>query len=66
MVDLDGNTLLASFIDAHSHYTNSLMAANQVDVPAIVVALRNFRDTRRIPTGRREHRVKEGQTIYAA
>ncbi len=62
VVDLDGNTLLPAFIDAHSHYINSLMVANQAnvyappagpgaDVDAIVAALRNFRDTRRIPPG---------------
>ena len=62
MVDLDGNTLLPAFIDPHSHYINSLMVANQVnvyappagpgtDVPAIVGELRKFRDTKRIPAG---------------
>lgn len=62
VVDLDGNTLLPAFIDAHSHYINSLMVANQVnvyappagpatDVDSIVMALRNFRDAKRIPPG---------------
>ena len=62
VVDLDGNTLLPAFIDPHSHYINSLMVANQVnvyappagpgtDVAAIITALRNFRDTKRIPPG---------------
>jgi predicted amidohydrolase YtcJ len=62
VVDLDGNTLLPAFIDPHSHYINSLMVANQVNVYAppagpatgidsIVTALRNFRDTKRIPPG---------------
>ncbi len=62
VVDLDGNTLLPAFIDPHSHYINSLMVANQVNVYAppagpatgidsIVTALRNFRDAKRIPPG---------------
>jgi predicted amidohydrolase YtcJ len=32
VVDLDGNALLPAFIDPHSHYINSLMVANQVNV----------------------------------
>ena len=62
VVGLDGNTLLPAFIDPHSHYINSLMVANQVnvyappagpgtDVPAIVGELRKFRDAKRIPAG---------------
>jgi len=62
VVELDGNTLLPAFIDAHSHYINSLMVANQVnvyappagpgaDVGAIVSGLRKFRDAKEIPAG---------------
>ena len=62
VVDLDENTLLPAFIDPHSHYINSLMVANQVnvyappagpgtDVAAIVGALRKFRDAKPIPAG---------------
>lgn len=59
VVDLDGRTLAPAFIDPHSHYINSLMVANQVnvyappagpgtDVAAIVSALRKFRDAKGI------------------
>ena len=62
VVDLDGNTLLPAFIDPHSHYINSLMVANQVnvyappagpgtDVAAIVGELRKFRDAKGIGAG---------------
>ena len=62
VVDLDGRCLLPGFIDPHSHYINSLMVANQVnvyappagpgaDVDAIVAAIRRHRDTRQIPAG---------------
>ncbi len=62
VVDLAGKTLLPGFIDPHSHYINSLSMANQLnvfsppagpgkDVPAIVAALRAFRDERKIPAG---------------
>ena len=62
IVDLRGKTLLPGFLDPHSHYINSLMVANEVnvyappagpgtDVQAIVAALNKFRDSRRIPPG---------------
>lgn len=62
VVDLAGKTLLPGFIDPHSHYINSVSAANQVnvspppagpgkDIPSIVEALKKFRDERKIPAG---------------
>lgn len=62
IVDLGGATLLPGFVDPHSHYINSLSVANQVnvfappagpgaDVPAIVAALKSFRDLHPIPPG---------------
>ena len=62
MVDLAGKALLPGFIDPHSHYISALSVANQVnvfappagpgkDIPAIVAALRAFRDERKIPQG---------------
>ena len=62
VVDLAGKALLPGFIDAHSHYINSLTVANQVnvyappagpgDTPAhIVDELVKFRDAQKIPEG---------------
>lgn len=62
VVELDGATLAPGFIDPHSHYINSLSVANQVnvfappagpgaDVPAIINALKMFRDSHPIPPG---------------
>ncbi len=62
LVDLAGKTLLPAFLDAHSHYYNSLTVANQVNVYAppagpgkdpdhIVAELVKFRDARKIPPG---------------
>ncbi|MDX2039477.1 MAG: amidohydrolase [Isosphaeraceae bacterium] len=62
IVDLAGKTMLPGFIDAHSHYINSLSVANQVnvyappagpgqDVPSIVAALEAHRDGKRIEKG---------------
>ena len=62
VVDLGGRTLLPSFIDAHSHYINSLLVANQCklyappagpgkDVPSIVAELKKFAAARKIPRG---------------
>lgn len=62
VVDLGGKALLPGFIDAHSHYIQSLSVANQVnvfappagpgkDVDSIVAALVKFRDERGIPAG---------------
>jgi hypothetical protein len=62
VVDLGGNVLLPSFMDAHSHYINSLLVANQCklyappsgpakDVESIVAELKKFADERKIPKG---------------
>ncbi|MCX7303733.1 MAG: amidohydrolase family protein [Hyphomicrobiales bacterium] len=62
VVDLEGKTLLPSFIDAHGHYINSLLVANQAkvyappsgpgkDVPGIVAELKRFAKERNIPKG---------------
>ncbi len=61
-VDLAGKTLLPAFIDAHSHYINSLLVANQCklyappsgpakDVPSIIAELEKFAAERKIPKG---------------
>ncbi len=61
-VDLGGKTLLPSFLDAHSHYINSLTVANQVnlyappagpgkDPDSIVAELVQYRDAKKIPAG---------------
>jgi predicted amidohydrolase YtcJ len=61
-VDLGSKALLPGFLDAHSHYINSLMVANQAklyappagpgkDVESIVAALKQFADERNIPKG---------------
>jgi len=62
MVDLQGKTLLPGFLDAHSHYFNSLLVANQCklyappsgpakDVESIIAALKAFASERKIPKG---------------
>ncbi len=62
MVDLQGKTLLPGFLDAHSHYINSLMVANQCklyappsgpakDVESIIAELKKFAEERKIPKG---------------
>jgi predicted amidohydrolase YtcJ len=62
VVDLGGKTLMPSFIDAHSHYTNALSVASQVklyappagpgkDVESIVAELKRFAADRNIPKG---------------
>ena len=62
MVDLAGKTLLPAFIDAHSHYINSLLVANQAkvyappsgpgtDVDSIIATIRDFAESRAIPKG---------------
>jgi predicted amidohydrolase YtcJ len=62
MLDLSGKTLLPGFIDAHSHYINSLSVANQAklyappagpgkDVDSIVATLKQFASERNIPKG---------------
>jgi predicted amidohydrolase YtcJ len=61
-VDLAGRTLLPAFIDAHSHYINSLLVANQAqlyappsgpgkDVESIVAELKRFAAERKIQKG---------------
>lgn len=61
-VNLAGQTLLPSFIDAHGHYISALTVANQVnlyappagpgtDPDAIVAELAKFRDAKKIPAG---------------
>ena len=62
IIDLAGKALLPSFIDAHSHYINSLLVANQAklyappagpgkDVASIILELKTFADERKIPKG---------------
>ena len=62
LINLQGKTLLPGFIDAHSHYINSLLVANQCklyappsgpgkDVPSIVATLKKYADERKIPKG---------------
>jgi len=62
LIDLGGKTLLPGFIDAHSHYINSLLVANQCklyappsgpgkDVPSILTELKQYASERQIPKG---------------
>ena len=62
MVDLQGKTMLPGFLDAHSHYINSLLVANQCklyappsgpakDVESIIAELKKFAEERKIPKG---------------
>ncbi|MDX1961515.1 MAG: amidohydrolase family protein [Pirellulales bacterium] len=62
LVDLGGQTLLPGLLDAHSHYINSLLVANQCklyappsgpgkDVPSIIAELKRFAAARRIGKG---------------
>jgi hypothetical protein len=62
VVDLGGKALLPGFLDAHSHYINSLLVANQAklyappsgpakDVPSIIAELKRYAAERRIPKG---------------
>ena len=62
VVDLAGKALLPAFIDAHGHYINSLLVANQCqlyappsgpgkDVDSIIAELKKFAETRNIPKG---------------
>ena len=68
VVDLGGKTLLPGFLDAHSHYINSLLVANQCklyappsgpgkDVESIVAELKKFAEERKIPKGEDDHRA---------
>ncbi len=62
VIDLEDKTLLPAFIDAHSHYINSLLVANQCklyappsgpgkDVASIIAELQKFAKERNIPSG---------------
>jgi len=62
MVDLQGKTLLPGFLDAHSHYINALLVANQCklyappsgpgkDVERIIASLKAYATERKIPKG---------------
>lgn len=62
VIDLGGKTLMPSFIDAHSHYINSLLVANQAklyappvgpgkDVESIIAELKKFAKERHIAKG---------------
>jgi predicted amidohydrolase YtcJ len=62
VVDLGGKALLPAFLDAHSHYINSLLVANQCklyappsgpgkDVPSIIAELKKHSADRKIPKG---------------
>ena len=62
VVDLGGKALLPGFLDAHSHYINSLLVANQCklyappsgpgkDVPSIIAELKKYATDRKIPKG---------------
>lgn len=62
VVDLGGKALLPGFLDAHSHYINSLLVANQCklyappsgpgkDVPSIIAELKKYAADRNIPKG---------------
>ncbi|WP_081979145.1 amidohydrolase [Lacinutrix jangbogonensis] len=60
--NLEGKTLLPGFLDGHSHYSNSLMVANQcmlyappsgsgADVPSIIATLKKFASERDVKDG---------------
>jgi len=62
VVNLEGKALLPAFIDAHGHYINSLLVANQAklyappsgpgkDVQSIIAELQKFAKERNIPKG---------------
>ncbi|SDI11081.1 amidohydrolase [Chryseobacterium jejuense] len=62
LANLEGKTLLPSFIDAHSHYINSLSVANQAnvspapigpgkDVKSIIQTMKKFQADKKIPEG---------------
>ena len=62
VVDLGGKTLMPSFIDAHSHYINTLSVATQAklyappagpgkDVESIIAELKKFAAAQKIPKG---------------
>jgi predicted amidohydrolase YtcJ len=62
VIDLGGKALLPGFLDAHGHYINSLLVANQCqlyappsgpgkDVPSIIAELKKYAAARRLPKG---------------
>jgi hypothetical protein len=62
LIDLEGKTMLPGFMDAHSHYINSLLVANQCqlyappsgpgrDIESIIATLRTFVTERNIQKG---------------
>ncbi len=62
LVDLGGKALLPGFLDAHSHYINSLLVANQCklyappsgpgkDVPSIIAELKKCAEEHNTPKG---------------
>ena len=62
LVDLEGKTMLPGFMDAHSHYINSLLVANQCqlyappsgpgkDIESIIATLKTFAKERNIQKG---------------
>jgi hypothetical protein len=62
LVDLEGKTMLPGFMDAHSHYINSLLVANQCqlyappsgpgkDIESIIATLKTFVKERNIQKG---------------
>lgn len=62
VIDLAGHCLVPGFLDAHSHYINSLLVANQCklypppsgpgkDVASIIRTLKEFAAERKIPPG---------------
>ncbi|MFO0906404.1 MAG: amidohydrolase family protein [Pirellulales bacterium] len=62
VIDLAGKSLLPGFLDGHSHYSNSLLVANQCklyappsgpgkDVPSILAELKRYVAERKIPPG---------------
>jgi predicted amidohydrolase YtcJ/heat shock protein HslJ len=62
LFDLQGKTMFPGFLDAHSHYINSLLVANQCklyappsgvgkDVPSIIAELKKYAAERNIPKG---------------
>ncbi len=61
-IDLDGKAMLPGFLDAHSHYINSLLVANQCklyappsgpgkDVPSIIAELKRYVREKKIAEG---------------
>lgn len=67
LVDLSGKTLMPAFLDAHSHYINSLLVANQAqvyappsgpgkDVDSIIATIKEFAA---------DHNVQPGELIMA-